>query len=153
MHKKLLTTIKWQLKERPLIALALATILVALLWIYGGAFVSGVRSALSGRAVSQNQNAAQAEQQQAEAAQTSANQEGVNRKVEDAIRQRTIEPEVQRAGRVAVERRERTRRAEAIYEKARQDSAGAGLSAGALRERNCSNLRDLYPGRVFDYCR
>ena len=152
MKKKLLTTLKWQLKEHPLIALGLLLTVCALCFIYGGAFIDGARNAKSQRAVSQTQGAAQTEQSEAGRALTHANQEAIDRQVEDGLRRRVIQPEAERTRRAATATRERTRMAQAAYEDVQKHPPRGDADSRRLHERNCADLAELYPGESIADC-
>jgi hypothetical protein len=132
--------------KHPLATLIGAVLLgVLLLYLATGAFDS-FRHWREDKAVTGLENkAAQSEQQAAK--------EDVNRQAEDLNRERTIQPELERTRRELAAARERTRKAEIDYENARKNIPdNGGTDTRALHDRNCADLRELYPGESIPFC-
>lgn len=138
--------------QHPFVATAVA---LSILWIgyqFGGGVVSAFRSARTSAQVTATQAAAQVEQGKANDALTNANATSVERQINDAIREQTIKPEVERTARAARETNERVTRARASYEAAQTNNHRGDLDDRVLHERNCTDLAKLYPDERFERC-
>lgn len=130
----------------PLIAIVVACILLYLVITWGGSFIAGVRHVFEDRAVEQLTTEADEHLKAAGAA-------GAERVTEDANREANIRPQIETTTRDLEAARARRRKAESDYENARKTSDSSdGLNADALHQRNCTDLRELYPGEPVPYC-
>lgn len=144
---------KFWIGQHPFYSLIIGVVLCAALWYGGGALLNGASELHTSGEVHKTEAQATQAEAQAGASKQAADQTAIDRQVEDQLRERTITPEVRRSERQAAETRARVRDAEANYEKVTKDRSRSPLGPDALHERNCSDLRDLYPGEEFAGCR
>jgi hypothetical protein len=142
--------------QHPLITLSIAAVLGLVLLVggiyFGGAILTGIREAFEDRKVDQLQKKADGAVEQSNAERTAADADAGERKTEDAVRERTIKPEIQRTSRKVDEARARTRRAQTDYENVQKPNLDHDPDTRALHQRNCSDLRDLYPREPLPFC-
>lgn len=92
-------------------------------------------------------------EQKSTAAQNAAAKENINARAEDLNRERTIRPELERTRAAVGDARQRARKAETDYENARKNPVDSNIDVRALHDRNCADLRELYPNEPIDFCR
>jgi hypothetical protein len=114
--------------------------------------VSGFRSAITTREVQATEGQAAQASADAGAQLGAANETGIERRVNDRVREQTITPELEHTARASEHARERTTRARANYETAQTNSFRGGGTDSDLHKRNCADLAGLYPGARFARC-
>lgn len=114
--------------------------------------ITAVRYKLQDRKVDQLERKTEDALKQEDAAKAEADKAAQERAIEDAIRERTIKPEIQRTARNLEEARSRTRGAKADYEQSKKNNPGNNPDSRAQHERNCAELRELYPGEPIPLC-
>jgi hypothetical protein len=140
------------IKEHKLASLIIAAALIFVIWIYGGAFLSGVRDEFSSRQVQKRETQAATAQEGAQQEKSQADAAAGDRKVEDRIREQSIKPEQERVARGAHDARARTQRAEEHYEQVQKNYRRVDLDDVRLHQRNCTDLRELYPTEIWSGC-
>jgi hypothetical protein len=142
MKSRIITVIQ----KYPLPSLVAAVLFGVVLLYVGAGLITSVRHAIEDAQVNSLEKKAEESQQR-------ANQQGNSRRAEDLNREQTIAPERDRSRRDVVAARDRTRKAEIDYENARKNVPDSGgIDARALHERNCAELRELYPGESIPFC-
>lgn len=139
-------------KARPAVALVIGIGLLFLLWQFGGGIVARMRLAVTVSSTRSTETQARTEEKAAQGEKGTASEEKIERRVEDGVRERVIQPEIERTRRAAAESRQRTEKAVRNYEATQTGVSRESLDDGALRERNCADLRALYPEQRFKRC-
>jgi len=143
-----------ELQKHPVRYLVILAILLFVGLIIIGGTITAVRYRLQDRKVEKLEKKSEEAIEQKDAAKSEADKAAGERVIEDAIRERTIKPEIERTSRNLEDARSRTKEAQTDYDKARspKDSQGNDPDSRALHERNCSDLRELYPGETIPHC-
>lgn len=132
---------------------ALIVVVAALCGYYAlGSAWDAFTASRSARQVEATETQARAAEGAARDAVSEAAAADVERRVEDAVRERTINPERERAEVALSHARARRLEAERNHE-AHQNFRPVSLDDARLRERNCADLAELYPGQKFPGCR
>lgn len=140
-------------QRNPLVTLGLAAALVIGSIVAGAAVITGIRYNLEDRKIEKMEKKTEEATTGMKGEISDADKAAQERAIEDAIRERTIKPEIQRTTRNLEEARSRTRAARNDYEKARKtNDLGNDSDPRALHERNCAELRELYPGEPIPLC-
>lgn len=139
------------IKRRPLVALLIAVAALVLVWYVGSSLRDGIAGASVDRQVTRTEAQADAAEATAADAISEAGEANVERRVEDAVREQTIKPQIERAARRSEDASARRRAAERTNE-AHQNFRPVDLDDRLLRERNCAELAELYPGQQFPGC-
>lgn len=139
-------------KSYPVNAALIVLLLALSIWYFGSSFVDGISSAFTQAEVTETTRQAEAEKSAARDELREAGAESVNRQIEDSVRTRTIEPEIERTSQASSNARERSQRSSKTYEQSQKSFRRDGLDDGALHDRNCANLHELYPGEIFRDC-
>lgn len=135
----------------PLITLAIVSVLFYLVVTFGAGLIAGIRHKFEDRQVQQLEQKADQSEQNANKKIDEANEAAGDRQEEDTNRETNIRPRVEVTGRELEVARERRRKAEGNYENSRKNPR-TDSDAGALHERNCAELRELYPGEPLAGC-
>lgn len=138
--------------RNPLPYLGVFAGLVILALVLGAGAITAVRHRLQDRKVEKLEQKSDAATEEKQTAQTAADEAAQERAIEDAIRERTIKPEIQRTTRNLEEARARTKGARNDYDQAKKNTLRDDADSRALHERNCSDLRELYPGESIPLC-
>lgn len=129
----------------------LAVILILALVLVAGA-ITAVRYQFQDRKVEKLEQKTDEAVTQKDQAKTAADTAAQERAIEDAIRERTIKPEIERTARNLEDARSRTKGARNDYDQAKKNTPRDDPDSHALHERNCSDLHELYPGDPLPYC-
>ena len=140
------------IKAHKLVAALVGAALLFLLWQFGGELVSGIRGARTASQVRETQSQAQTAQGEAQQAIKEGAEAGLDRRVEDRIREQTIQPERERTEQQVTRSRSRTIEAQKNYEASQQPTLRPHLDDRALCERNRADYEQLHPGRVYPGC-
>jgi len=152
-HKLAPRLLEWA-QGHQLLTLIIACVLFYLVMTIGLRLGAGIRHAWENRTINQLEQKADKAESEANKQLDQASREQMNRQAEDLAREETIKPEVERTARDAAAAKERTRRAQSSYEKARKQNSDLGNDSDlhTLHERNCADLRELYPGESIPLC-
>lgn len=136
-------------------AICAAAIIIAMVYL-GYLLVTAISNGFENAQVERLNKQAAGKQAEANKSLDQANAEAVDRKAEDKLRERTIEPQLEQATQNSQAARERARQAERNYEKSRTRPSGTDSRVDPdqrlLHERNCTDLRELYPGERIAGC-
>lgn len=130
--------------DHPMITLVVACVLFYFGLTFGAGFIAGIRHVFEDRAVTELKTEGDKHLEAAGAA-------GAARANEDANRNTNIRPRIEASTRDLESARERRLKAESNYEKSKHTPL-SDLAPGDLHERNCADLRELYPGEPSPYC-
>lgn len=115
-------------------------------------FRDGVRDAVTNRAIEQTKDHATTEKTAAEQERMKADENAIDRKIEDRYREEKLQPDRLRATRSLAESRARRQQAEEKHEKARLNPSAPDPDDSNLRKRNCADLTQLFPDKQFAGC-
>ena len=131
-------------QQHPLITLFFATALVIGGLYFGAGVITGIRQAFEDRSVEKLKKEGGKHLEAAAGA-------GSVRQAEDQSRRITIRPRIEAATRDLESARARRRAAESNYEKSKHTPV-PNLDARDLHDRNCADLRELYPNEPIAHC-
>jgi hypothetical protein len=136
----------------PILTLAIAVVLFYFAITFGGGVLAGLRHAFQNRTIDKLEKKADASQGKTQSLVNQADQQKLDRHDEDLNRERTIKPQIETASRSVATARSRTDAARRDYEKARNTRFDRNSNSRALHVRNCTDLRELYPGEDLKFC-
>jgi cell division protein FtsB len=139
-------------QKHALAILAITTVVVFVLVIFGPALLLGIRHGFSNRQIEETKTEATAEKTAADEEKISAGEIEIERKAEDLNRERSLKPKREQSAAALAEASRRRRDAEELYEKNRKAGRSPAPDDLNLHRRNCSDLAELYPTRRFAGC-
>ena len=147
------TSLSNQALAHPYITLAITVVLVYFAVLFLPAFVLGIREGVTNRTIEKTKTAAVEEKTAATQDKISAGQIETERKAEDLNREQTLTPQRQQASATLAEATRRRQQAEDLYEKNRNARRIPDPNDLNLRQRNCSELAEIYPDQRFSGCK
>lgn len=141
-----------RLNQKPFLKLVVGLALIVYVYlIVSGAF-SCIESKLTQSQTSRIEKQANTALQEAVDQSRIAHNSQIDRATEDQIQERTITPELTRRRQSAEEARAQSNNAQIYYENAKNPHPSYSVDSDALRQRNCSDLKALYPNEQFADC-